>query len=241
MWSAITKSSDNLLPQNLLIVDCSEAPVFRQFVSELGFQYFAAWDCVGWAVPTILWRSIGGLHRISKSLLLMLTEGEDLMGRFVVRARSLVWGLCSLVCILGLGCGKAEKVPELFPVTGKVTYNGKAVPGAQVFFISDAMPAAKKKGKDAADQPMEKPIIGICGDDGTYELFWGENHAGAPKGKYKVAISAVEPLAEGEDTESEVPRPNKVPLKYGKPATSGFTAQVKEDEDNEFNFELKDD
>ncbi|MBI3862297.1 MAG: carboxypeptidase regulatory-like domain-containing protein [Planctomycetia bacterium] len=158
------------------------------------------------------------------------------MNRVVVRARGVSFTLCALIGVLGLGCGSDEKTPELIPVMGKVTYNGRPVAGATVVFVSDAKPTKKKKD----DEPAEKRVTGETDDDGNYELFWGENHAGAPSGKYAVAISAIKPFAEGEDTDSEVVRPNRVPAKYGNPKTSGLTAQVKDDSDNAFNFDLVD-
>jgi hypothetical protein len=162
----------------------------------------------------------------------MLIECEGAMHCFVVRKRVLGLGFCALICALGLGCG-GEKIPPLFSVTGKVTLDGKPVSGATVVFFLDAKVGAKAKKGD--DQPMPRRIAGSTDDDGNYELAYGENHQGAPVGNYKVGISAVE--FEPGDDEDEV-RPNNVPGKYGNPNTSGFTAVVKEDGDNEFNFEM---
>lgn len=153
----------------------------------------------------------------------------------VDHSRVLGSGVCALICALGLGCG-GDNTPPLIPVTGRVTYNGKAVPGATVMFFPAVNVAAKGKNEDGDQRAPNRPI-GKSDDEGNYELFWSEDRAGVPEGKYKVAISAVE--FEPGDDEDEV-RPNKVPNKYGNPDKSGFTAVAKEDGDNVFNFDLVD-
>lgn len=149
---------------------------------------------------------------------------------FALRDRVPGLALCALICGIGLsGCGSDLKPPPLFPVTGTVTYQGKAVAGATVVFV----PEAKTKKNEP---PLMRPS-GVADDQGNYSLMWIEKLDGAPAGKYKVAITAVEPFSEEED--SETTRPNAIPEKYGNPATSGFTATVEEDGENVFNFELK--
>jgi hypothetical protein len=157
------------------------------------------------------------------------------MNRVVARNRVLGWGLCALMCALALGCG-GEKLPPLYTVTGKITYNGKAVPGATIMFFPVAKPGPKAK-KGEADQTIPRRIKATTDDDGNYDLAFGEDHDGAPAGNYKVGISAID--FEPGDDEDEI-RPNKVPGRYGNPETTGFTAVVKEDGDNVFDFKLVD-
>jgi hypothetical protein len=157
------------------------------------------------------------------------------MHRFAIRNRVLGLGLCTLICALASGCG-GEKVPPLYSVTGKVTYNGKPVPGATIVFVSD-IPYKPKSKKDDGDQPPMNRPSGKTDDNGEYELFWNDDHVGVPAGKYKVGISGVE--FEAGDDEDEV-RPNKVPNKYSNPDKSGFKHEVKADGDNVFNFDLVD-
>lgn len=161
---------------------------------------------------------------------------EDAMKSVVVCRRVVGWALCSLICALGLGCG-GEKLPPLYSVTGKVTYNGKAVPGATIMFFPEVAKPGPKAKKGEANQIIPRRIKSLTDDDGNYELTFGEDHDGAPAGKYKVGISAID--FEPGDDEDEV-RPNKVPGIYGNPETSGFTAVVKEDGENVFNFDMKD-
>jgi hypothetical protein len=146
---------------------------------------------------------------------------------FVLRER--VWGLgvCALICALCQSCG-GEAPPELFPVSGRVTYQGKPVPGAKVMFFLDA--------KENLKQPSPERPYGEADDDGNYELAWGEGE-GAPEGKYKVSIMALKPYGPEDDT--ELKPPSLIPEKYQSPASSGLTAVVK-DGDNVVNFELVD-
>ena len=156
------------------------------------------------------------------------------MHRFVERSRLPGLGLSVLICALSMGCG--DKIPPLFSVTGKITYNGRPVPGATVMFFPDVKVGAKAKKGDGNQTAPNRPA-GKSDDEGNYELFWSDDHEGAPAGKYKVAVSAVE--FELGDDENEV-RPNKVPNRFGNPEDSGFTAVVEEDGDNVFNFKLED-
>jgi hypothetical protein len=151
---------------------------------------------------------------------------------FAIRNRALPLAVCALIGGVWLaGCGDAELTPPpLFPVTGTVTYQGKPVPGATVVFAPEA---TKRKAKEP---PLLRPSA-VADDEGNYTLVWSEKHEGAPAAKYKVAITAVEPF--GEDDDSERTRPNAIPDKYGNATTSGLTATVTEDGENVFNFDLK--
>lgn len=161
------------------------------------------------------------------------------MSRIRVGERRFGAGLPSVICLCVLlsGCSKDEvKVPPLHPVTGRVTYQGKPVPGATVTFIADAKPAeAKSKSKDEPLWPAR--CVGEADDDGNYALAWDDFHIGAPEGTYKVAITATAPFQEGDDTDA--PRPNAIPDRFGNPKTSGLTAKVESGE-NVVDFELTD-
>ncbi len=115
-------------------------------------------------------------------------------------------------------------------MTGKVTYQGKAVPGAKVSFIP------------ANEDPKKPSPAGRAGGetdaDGAYELAWGKDQlAGCPAGNFKVIIFAYQDL--GDKADDEVKPPSLIPEKYNNPMTSGLKATVKED-DNEINFNLDD-
>lgn len=148
---------------------------------------------------------------------------------FAARVSSFIF-----ICAVLSACSTdVVKVPPLHPVTGTVTYKGKPVPGATVTFIADAKPAANASDKSAPQWPAR--CVGEADESGNYALQWDELHQGAPEGSYKVMIVAVAPFEEGDDTDE--PRENALPDRFGNPKTSGLTAEVEEGE-NVINFDL---
>lgn len=149
-------------------------------------------------------------------------------GRVFGFARTLACGLCAVVIVSSLGCGSGVKPPELFPVSGKVTYQGRPVPGAKLVFIP------------AKEDPKKPPTLRANGEtdaDGVYELTWGQEQiAGSPAGSFKVFIIAYQAVDATHD--SETAPPSLIPEKYNSPVTSGLTAIVKEDGENVANFDL---
>ena len=141
--------------------------------------------------------------------------------------------LALLACLVGCPGGDVGDRPETVPVTGTVTYNGSAVEGAAVTFSPTA------SGGSAS--------IGTTDGSGKFTLQsqWGSR--GAVPGSYKVAISKTE--VEGveeeiEDAPIDDAPPAQVtehlPEKYKSAKTSGLTAEVKADGDNDFPFDLTD-
>ena len=104
--------------------------------------------------------------------------------RYFTLNRVRVCGLCFMAALLSAGCGEVkETVPDLVPVSGKVTFQGRPLPDALVMFLPS-------EGEEEATElnRVYRPF-GRTNAQGQYELAWGEN-AGAPPGKYKVIISA---------------------------------------------------
>lgn len=151
--------------------------------------------------------------------------------RFLVVARTIVYGLCLAACVEG--CGGGDTTPVV-PVTGKVTFQGKPLAGASIVFVPADFDPTKpvKKGENVS---LERPG-GQTDADGAYELMYFEQ-TGAPPGKYKVSITAYQARADGDDEESMPP--SLIPVKYANPATSGLKADVKEEGENVFNFPLE--
>jgi hypothetical protein len=136
--------------------------------------------------------------------------------------------LGTIVVMSSLGCGSGVKPPALHPVSGKVTFDGKPVPGAMLVFI----PANEDPQK-----PSNERSAGKTDDEGTYELTWGiDEVAGSPAGKFKVFITAFKAVDENFDNEEKPP--SLIPEKYNSPVSSGLTAEVKEGDENVINFEL---
>ena len=127
----------------------------------------------------------------------------------------------ALVFTLAAGCG-GDRV-KTYPVTGKVTYKGKAVPNGTVNFVPASGPSA----------------TGELQKDGTFTLMTVTAGDGAVAGKHKVVIVA---MADSKDALPEARSPTPppiVPLKFTSLATTPLTADV-EAKGNVIDFDLKD-
>ena len=134
-----------------------------------------------------------------------------------------------------VGCRKTG-LDGLMPVSGTVTYKGKAVEGADLVFNPESEGRAASAKSDAS---------------GKFHLTTLNPQDGAQPGNYKVSISKKEminPMTAEEAADwfhknSGPPPPRKIkndlPEKYADDKTSGLTATVKEGGGKEFNFELK--
>jgi hypothetical protein len=71
-------------------------------------------------------------------------------------------------------CGNQN---NLYPVAGRVTYQGAPAAGAAVFF--------HRQGGDSMNEHM---IMGLVQADGSFELVCGSLGKGAPPGEYDVVI-----------------------------------------------------
>lgn len=139
------------------------------------------------------------------------------------------------VMLSAFGCGKSG-LDGLVPVSGTVTFNGKAIEGADVVFNPDSEGRSASAKTDAS---------------GKFHLTTLDPQDGARPGNYKVAISKKEminPMTAEEAEEwfhkhSGPPPPRKIkndlPEKYADEKTSGLTATVKESEKNDLSFDLK--
>ena len=153
-------------------------------------------------------------------------------------------------CVSFIGCGSGSGFPKTYPVTGKVTLNGKAIEGAMVTFqLAD--------GKENA--------IGSTDASGEFKLSMFQPGDGAVPGQYRVGIKKLPPgelaastnapppgtLASGDipadyappvanegTTKAKAPK-SEVPEKYGNDQASGLRATVTESGPNRFDFDLK--
>jgi hypothetical protein len=142
--------------------------------------------------------------------------------------RRIAGGWCVVLSFLSFGCGEpAETVPELVAVSGKVTYQGKALADASVtFFPADVEEEATERNR------IIRPS-GRTDAEGAYELAWAE-HTGAPPGKYTVIVTAFAP-----SVDDDVRPDSLIPEIYGSPKTSGLSRVVKDDGDNVINIDLQ--
>lgn len=145
------------------------------------------------------------------------------------------------LCVCIVGCGSGSKFPKTYPVTGKVTVNGKAIEGAMVTFRLE-------EGKENA--------IGTTDSKGEFTLSMFQPGDGAVPGQYRIAVTKLPPgatstvttppagqIASGDlptdyappaDTSksgSNTPK-SEIPAKYGNEQTSGLRATVVEGPNN---------
>jgi hypothetical protein len=132
------------------------------------------------------------------------------------------------------GCGQSDGL-NLAEAGGKVTYQGKPVPNATVVFMpQDGLPA-----------------IGMTDDEGRFEFNTG-GRPGATVGGGAISVTAVHQSREVTDEEVEKIggaafdallasiRKSLIPEKYNHPQTSGLTATITEDPDqNQITLDLK--
>ncbi|MEK6261317.1 MAG: hypothetical protein AABP62_22175 [Planctomycetota bacterium] len=154
--------------------------------------------------------------------------------------------LAILLCFLSvLGCGGkgSAKRDPVYPVSGKITYKGAPVVGADVTFASDG-------GKRSA--------FGRTDDKGAFRLTTFAANDGAVEGKHTVTIvktTVAAPTVKQAPIESKdyIPPPiedtsnlpvvlpkSEFPTKYASATTSGLIAVVNKDGANEITLDLTD-
>lgn len=138
------------------------------------------------------------------------------------------WAVILWVAALLLtGCGSGDQM-DIYPVQGKVMFNGSPAEGATVVFLGTT---EELRGKKA-------PIpTGKVQSDGTFRLTSYEPDDGAPAGEYRVAITWFEELPEGVDPESFDPK-DKMGGKYDA-VNSELMARVPEEAVEIPTFDLK--
>ena len=126
-------------------------------------------------------------------------------------------GLMAVGCLSALGCGTDAQGPQMFDVTGKVTYQGKPVGYGHVTLVGE-------------QGPPSPPAV--LKDDGTFSTR-------AVPGAHKVVVQAIppaeggkpDPLSEGGvDYSQAKPAKSLVPLKYARAETSDVTVEITADE-----------
>jgi hypothetical protein len=83
----------------------------------------------------------------------------------------------SSLVLLCTSCSDRNRQEPVYPVEGKVTYNGSPASGAAVFFRRKTDPLS-----------MEPTIMGIVQENGRFEMESGALGKGAPAGDYDVLI-----------------------------------------------------
>lgn len=145
-----------------------------------------------------------------------------------IRGRS----LAVLAAILLVGCDGSD-TPQPVPAGGVVTYRGKPLPNAEVVFAPD------NGGRVA---------YATTDENGRFRLGTFRPGDGALVGEHRVSVIARGPAKQPPPgspaslmpDDYEVIGDPLIPEMYFSAATSGLTAAVEADGDNEFDFELHD-
>lgn len=151
------------------------------------------------------------------------------------------------------GCG--DNNPETFPVTGKVTLDGKGLEGATVTFVGEK-PENSAATTTKADGSYELATF-KAGDGalpGTYKIMVTKYNKGAEVSPYDAPDTGSAPVEQTPETISAAyskgysgpPKAgwkppvvtNEVPIKYASVATSGLTFMV-EKKPNTFDIPMK--
>jgi len=108
------------------------------------------------------------------------------------------------------GCGESE--PEMIPVRGTVTLDGKPATEGGVVFID-------------AGNPMSK-VVGSIQSDGTYSII-SRRTPGAPAGEYRVTVLVTKTKKDANGNYTGLPRTlsNK---QFSNPNTTPLKVEVKE-------------
>lgn len=121
-----------------------------------------------------------------------------------------------------VGCGS----PQMGPVSGRITFQGKPVPMAVVNF-----------------QPASRPMgVGVTDNDGRYRLSTKQSSDGAFGGRHVVTIRPWQ-LGVGQEPLDPAYNPppehrTDIPEKYRISYTSPLSAEVVAGSDNTIDFEL---
>lgn len=125
-----------------------------------------------------------------------------------------------IACVVGnFGCTRSG--PQIAPVSGTVTLDGKPLPNGVVSFVSEA--------GFASSAPLDA--------DGRFQLV-SQFGQGAPLGTYRVTLSqqSLPPSAESTAPRARLPR-HEIPERYHYLDRSGISLTV-EDRPNTFAIEL---
>ena len=129
--------------------------------------------------------------------------------------------LLNLICVVGSGCGgsQTDDQPDLGTVTGTVTMDGAALPGAMVIF-------SPEKGRSS---------MGTTDSEGKYEMVYVGDTKGAKIGNHTISITTVQEDSSEESGGEAASFKETIPAKYN--TNSTLTEEVKAG-DNVFDFEL---
>jgi hypothetical protein len=138
-----------------------------------------------------------------------------------------------IVGLLLTGCGGGNShIEKVVPVSGVLTFRGKALEYYQVTFTPD---------------DGRRPAIGVTDAAGKFTLGTNDVGDGAPPGVNKVSVAWVGPPQTTEagseviiDDPSKLPKPKfRIPEKYSAPETTDLTQDVPSSGISDLKIDLK--
>lgn len=136
--------------------------------------------------------------------------------------------ILAAIALTWAGCGSSG--PKYWPISGRVTFQGKPVTKASIRLTN------VKTGID---------VLATLNADGTYEILSGKK-TGLPEATYQVSIVPDVDISNFKQTETGLlvavgpppPPPQNIPTRYQEPNTSGLTLTVKP-ESNAFDVDMQ--
>jgi hypothetical protein len=113
--------------------------------------------------------------------------------------------LCFFLALLTLACNGRRERKEVYPVRGKVLFEGKPAEGARVVFHSG----------DGGDERAILPHAKV-GADGSFVMSTYNFEDGAPEGTYRVTVTHIQGNGPA----------NLLPARFESPTTSGLQITV---------------
>jgi len=132
-----------------------------------------------------------------------------------------------LTAVLALACASCGNKNNIYPVSGKVTYNGSPALGAAVFFY-----------RQGGDPMNDHTIMGVVREDGSFELVCGSLGKGAPPGEYDVLIEWKQALGQSKGRPQH--GPDILKGRYADPKRPRLHTVVKPETNHLPPFELAD-
>jgi hypothetical protein len=136
-------------------------------------------------------------------------RGQFRIVRTTAARAALLIAVPSLLTLVGC----ADAVAPVFPVTGRVTYQGKPAAGAQVFLNA-------VRANEIDDVSANATVK----DDGTFAITTYEQGDGAPDGDYVVTVQWFKLVTNDGGSGAG---PNVLPKEYASPSTSPVKVSVK--------------
>ena len=131
------------------------------------------------------------------------------------RVQFIAWlAALAFLAVITVGCGPSDKLFPVHAVSGKVSFQGKAPEGAQVFLKPVNAPT------DANYTP-----IGVVGSDGAFQVSTYGKNDGAPAGEYVAFVQWFRVVTNDGATGRG---PNVIPKEFASPTTSPVKVTVKE-------------